>query len=444
MKTFKQENDDLVASFLNHTYLKSWKEKMPSFSRLELELGTACNLACKYCYYHKYGEQLFPAKIQNPEIAYKNLGIMLDWLIKNGYSPEIDFFSGEPFFQEIGFDCLKLILDKFKSASKKPKNIVVPTNYTFLLSKEKTKKVENLLSYAKKVGIPMFLSASFDGKYCEGNRPLRTGEEIRDDEYYNKCFAFNKKWNFGFHPMIYSELIGNWKRNFLWFQDNLKKLKIPYWSLYLLEVRNVEWTQKQLKDFMDFLDFLMEWMFKTACNNDKEAFANAVLQNKVFNILSGPFVRTNRGLGCSVQTTMQLRLGDLSIVPCHRTSYRPYIEAKFKVKNNEIVGIEGNNPETMIGITTLEGNCLPFCETCPIKYICTKGCLGSQFETTGDMFSPIPTVCKLEHSKIISILSALRRLNLYDMIYSRLDKNQKLSLDTLEELSAKEAYHGHA
>jgi radical SAM protein with 4Fe4S-binding SPASM domain len=435
MKTFKQENDDLVTSFLGHTFLKAWKENLPDFSQIEIDLGTACNLACKYCYYHRYGEQLFPAKIQNPEIAYKNLGLLLDWLIKNDYNPGINFFSGEPFAQKVGFDCIKLILDKFKSIKKKPRLFVVPTNYTFLLSEEKTKKVEDLLNYAKKLGTPIILSASFDGKYCEANRPLKTGKETRDDKYYDKCFAFNKKWNFGFHPMIYSELIENWEKNFLWFQDNFKKLKIPYWGLYLLEVRNTEWTGKQLKKFMDFIDFLVEWTFKVACHSDKQQFAKAVLQEKIFNILSGPFVKTNRGLGCSIQMTMQLRLGDLSIIPCHRTSYQPYIGARFKVKNNEIVGIEGNNPETMIGVTTFEGNCLPFCETCPIKYICTKGCLGSQFETTGDMFSPIPTVCKLEHAKISSLISSLKKFDLYDIIYSRLDEKQKLSLAVLEKLS---------
>jgi radical SAM protein with 4Fe4S-binding SPASM domain len=438
MKTFKQENDNLVTSFLNHTFLKAWKEKTFNFGNIELELGTACNLACKYCYYHKYGERLFPAKIQNPEIAYKNLGIIIDWLIKNDFNPEINFFSGEPFFQKIGFDCLKLILDKFKSANKKPQHIIVPTNYTFLLSPEKTKMVEDLLSYSKKAGIPILLSASFDGKYCEKNRPLKAGKESRDDKYYDRCFAFSKKWGFYFHPMVYSKLIENWRKNFLWFQENLKKFELPYRSLYLLEVRDVNWTDKQLKYFMDFIDFLMEWTLKVACNNNKEQFVNEFLQKRIFNILSSPFIRINRGLGCSIQMNMQVRLGDLSIIPCHRTSYQPYIGAKFKVKNNKIIGIESNNPEAMIGITTFNGNSLPFCETCPIKYICSKGCLGSQFETTGDIFSPIPTVCKLEHAKILSLLRALKKLDLYDIIYPKLDENQKLSLNVLEELSTKD------
>jgi radical SAM protein with 4Fe4S-binding SPASM domain len=434
MKTFKEENDDLVNSFINRTFKKGWSEGLPNFEKIELEIGTKCDLKCKYCYFNRHGEKLYPSAIQNPKTVYANLEILLDWMVENGYHPEIDFFSGEPFAQELGFDGIKLILDKYKSEEKKPR-VIVPTNYTFLLSEEKTKRVEDLINYGKEVGIDVILSASMDGKYCEQNRPFATGEETRNNEYYDKCFKFGKKWGFGFHPMVYSELIENWKENFLWFQRNFEKYGIHFFNIYLLEVRNPEWNRKQMRELMNFIDFLVNWSYEVPCKKDGNNLIDLILQKRGYNILANAFSSTGRGLGCSIQATLMVRLGDLAIVPCHRTSHAPFVTGKFKVKNGKIAGIESNNPELMIGEFSFQSNNSPICETCPIKHLCSKGCLGSQFETTGDLFSPIPTVCQMEHAKIYSLVASLKKIGVYGKIYERLENDKKASLDTLEEIT---------
>ena len=434
MKTFQEENNKLINSFLNHTFFRGWLTGLSNFETVELQSGTHCDLKCKYCYYANYGNKLYPPEIQKPDLVLNNLRIFLDWLIENNYHPNIELFSGEPFCQELGFKSLELILEKFKTAQPKPRNIIVPTNYTFLLSKKRTKRVENLIGHSRKIGIPIILSASFDGKYCEGNRPLRTGEETRNDKYYEKCFAFSKKWEFGFHPMVYSELIEKWKKNFLWFQKNFKKFGIPFGNIYLLEVRNAEWSKPQIKEFMDFINFLIDWTYRIPCKKNPDFFHDFLFRRKGYNVLSNSLTTVGRGLGCSLQSTLHVRLGDLAIVPCHRTSYSSFLLGNFKVKNNKIVGIESKNPELMIGEFTFGGKTMPQCENCLLKYLCTRGCLGSQFETTGDLFSPIPTVCQLEHAKIYAIIKAAKRLNLYNKIYESLDSNKKASLNLLEEI----------
>ncbi|GAI05625.1 unnamed protein product, partial [marine sediment metagenome] len=146
---YQKENDALYNSFLNRTFFNGWTKKDDSryenFRRIEFILNAKCNLDCKYCYYTKYGDQLYPKKISQPTDILRNLEMLLDWLIQNGYAPDIDFFSGEPFFQKVGFDALQMILDKFSSAGRKPKNIVIPTNYTFILIDRLVEKVEKLL-----------------------------------------------------------------------------------------------------------------------------------------------------------------------------------------------------------------------------------------------------------------------------------------------------------
>jgi len=46
--------------------------------------------------------------------------------------------------------------------------------------------------------------------------------------------------------------------------------------------------------------------------------------------------------------------------------------------------------------------------------MCIHGCLGSQYEVTKELFTPIPSVCNLEFIKIITILKKLKEFNALD------------------------------
>ena len=146
---YQKQNNELLSSFLERTFFAGWKNEQDpryeNFRRIELQINAKCNQSCKYCYYAKYGEELYPKSISKPKDVLSNLSILLDWLIENNYAPGIDFFSGEPLSQKVGFDTLEMILQKFMLAKKRPKCIVIPTNYTFLLKKRLTNKVEDLI-----------------------------------------------------------------------------------------------------------------------------------------------------------------------------------------------------------------------------------------------------------------------------------------------------------
>jgi hypothetical protein len=86
-----------------------------------------------------------------------------------------------------------------------------------------------------------------------------------------------------------------------------------------------------------------------------------------------------------------------------------------------------------INIKTFDNKTLPNCEVCCIKHLCGGLCLGSQFETTGDLFNPIPTACRMEHYKITGLLKGFRNTNTLSMFYNIVQENKKVNIKLIEE-----------
>lgn len=430
------EDDKLVNSFLGRTFLRTWRDRkggLENFRNLEFFLNTKCDLNCSYCYLAKYGHQLYPANLQEDGLVLNNLGMVLDWLVENKMAPHLELFSGEPLSQNVGFQALDMILDKFRNAESRPSVIVVPTNFTFMLDEDKTRRVERLLEKSREMHIPIYLSASIEGKYCESSRPFKHGNDLRDDDYYDRVFAFCRRWRFSFHPMICSGNIRQWPANFIWFQKMFAEHGISWDRLYLLEVRNVDWDKESIIRFEEFIGFLVKWIFAAPCHSRPEEYLEFLFGgSRGLNILGSPLSVCGRGLGCSIQSTIHLRLGDLAIVPCHRTSYKGMELAHLEVKDGRIGRIKADSPELMIAIISLDGKNQPMCETCTIRHLCSGGCLGSQLEVTGDLFSPIPTVCQLEHAKIRAMVKVYKELHILDSIYAKVISEKKEALEEIE------------
>lgn len=478
---FKTENDELMTAFLERTFYTRWRnpegEHLQNFSGLEFMLNARCNLACKYCYLNRFGDQLFPEELNDDKAILRNTDALIKWIKENNFYPKIELFTGETFVQPVAFEVLRRIIDELGEPERERK-VVIPTNFTFLLNEELTEKVEALIQRGLDNNVRLIFSASFDGKYCEGNRPFKSDvasseqslgriwswkykglKDPRDDDYYDRAFAFAKKHSFGFHPMIYGDHIEDWKKNFLWFQENFKKTGHPWQYLYLLEIRNVEWSDKQLQDYMEFIKFLWRWSYNQCGRNIKNLF-NFLFEKKGFNILSAPLTTVGRGLGCSIQASLQIRLGDLAFGPCHRTCYEHFLYGRFKVESgiqevggytrkdgvvvddyvkdsgDKIVGVEAKNVELMIGIISMNSANWPYCESCLINPLCNKGCLGSQYEVTGDLFTPIPTVCRMYHAKMRAMVEVLTELKIFDAIVGRVNDDKRRALITLRKMLA--------
>lgn len=453
MSSYQEENDRLLESILDRTYFAGWADpknpKYMNFDSLELIMNYKCNLACKYCYVNRWGEELYPSELYaDEEKLLSNLSMVLRWMKRKGYEPRIEYFSGEALVQQVGLKGLEMLVKEVVPGTV----ILIPTNYTFMLNEKLTARVDKIIMDAKERDVHVSLSASTDGKFCEVNRPLlstvtdrremhnRVWEweysgvpDPRDDAYYDKVFAFAAKWGFGFHPMVYSNNIDRWKDNFLWFQEMYKKYDIPWSNLYLLEVRNTEWSDQQIRDYAEFIKFLVRWTWDMTGQN-VNSYINFVFKGKGFNILTGPLTTIGRGMGCSLQSAVYLRVGDLALVPCHRQSYKQFVIGWLRVEDGEIVGVKAHNTEILVAEMSCTFRNFPYCEACHIKHICSGGCLGSQFELTGDPFTPIPRVCKLMHNKVKAMIEVYRELGIYKPLMQRLPPNKREAFEYMEKV----------
>jgi len=418
---YKSEESVLFNSILNRLYFNDENDK---FS-LELMVNGKCDLKCKYCYINKFGDKLFPNEIHKDEVILNNIDYLFDWLDKNNHIPsQLLLFSGELLSQEIGWKILKKSIDFYKGRNLG--GIVIPSNMNFVFDNDKLELFDSLHEEALNNNTSVNLSASVDGLYCDSNREFRSKDKQRD---YDKIFKFCKEYNYSFHPMIYCDEIENWNRNFLWFQEMFKKHNIPWKYMYLLEVRNVEWTTEKIAIFYDFISFVVEWAYHKIVNELKLDFYDTVFKERIFNLFS-MFTTSNKGLGCSIQSYLHLRCADLSIFPCHRLAYKYFKLGELNKDTGEMVGV---NPTLLSAIHSADYKSFPYCEVCIIKHFCNGQCLGSMFETTGDMFTPIPTVCMLEHAKVKAVLTTLSKLGILPEILGKIHDSKRDSINMIME-----------
>ena len=411
---YQEENKALFEDFLQNTFFKVWSGVHPereNYGTLELFLSPLCNLRCKYCYLARHKE-LCP--IVRPEKIVQNSKLLIKWLKEQSFSPAIEIFSGEPLVKSWTFPILEEILKQLD----KP-YVIVPTNGTFIKDKQTTEKIRQLLRIYHESGGRIFLSFSIDGPFLQENRPPIKFSYAD----YLQLFAIAKEWKYGFHPMIYSAGIEKWIYNFKWFIGMMKKTGISPMHLYLLEVRNPEWSMRQCLYMAKFSNFLAKYLL---CR-DRKFFE----ETRGFNFFSLYYSRVGRGIGCSIQSTLHVRVPDLAIVPCHRLAYRHLITAHLKLPNFKI---EPWNVPFFFAIQGYNLKHAPFCESCLLRPICPGGCLGAQYEVFGDPFIPIPTVCLMEHAKALGFLTALEDLDKFHSFVDVIPEEKRIAFENLREV----------
>lgn len=423
---FAEEQKKLLNSFLNIHCFKNWKI-LPSrrseneyVNSLEMMVSPVCNTSCTYCYMKNYSDFLYPCSY-NKDLLINNCKKVMTWLKKENFYPSsIEIFSGEffnlPFWKEylqIIYNCL----EQMPEGKKVP--VIIPTNGTFFYSEEKTLEIQNYFDHIYDRGFITNLSLSVDGYYLDNiTRPFKDKKKYTSD-FYDRMFKFGARNSLSFHPMVGPKGISNWIKNFDWYVENIQKYykiskKDALKRLYLLEVRNPDWKTSELIDFELFLNHIVDVLFE-GCSSSEEKFY--LLKKNNLNMLAILTLSQEcGGLKCSFQHCLSLRMGDLALVQCHRTSYNELLGGHLKISDEGKLDIEAHNVNSYILSNSFDYKYMPRCENCSISSFCNGPCLGCNYEVNKDLYTVVPTVCDLEYIKIKTLIERMDKENLLNKI----------------------------
>jgi radical SAM protein with 4Fe4S-binding SPASM domain len=388
----------------------------------------ANNICVHNCYYANYGKDLFQGKMPKKNNILTNIDKMMNFIYKNNMFVDIELFAGECFMLPYIWDVLNIIHKYLKKMplEKRSESIMIPTNMSILKdgNEDKYKKYLKFVDKFEKIGVKFLISASVDGPFMDYiNRPQLN----KDNRKYNGGFykrlkneMYNKR--IGIHPMIHNGNIDYWIDNLLWFL-NTSNEKLP--GVYLLEVRNAQWSEEEALSLHYFLRSIPNLLFKKVGFSLNE-FDRAFKALNGFNILYSPFVQIGRGMGCSLQSGMHIQVDSLKFSPCHRTSYDNFVTCQFEFNKDGSYDLKSKNIETFIAEQATDTRTLTPCSTCPINELCTGPCLGASYEAVGDMFIIPPTLCRMFYLKYSGILLGLRDVGYLDRFLNSLRNKKKI------------------
>lgn len=429
-----QEQQDIL---FEHVFKKYYYHK----EAIEIIISSHCNQNCQYCYLRKYGSLTYTKESNDVNNILHNLPILLNWWQEVNHNfKSYDLFSGEFFALPYWEKVLQIIYDFHKDCGCPRRTISIPTNCSFITDDQKTQKIELWISKLKDINCHLYMSLSVDGPEDveEIERPSKFGQKSK--EFYDKIFDFSKKYTYGFHPMVTKTFVKNYKQNYDWWIDNIidKEIMVvnpgkePVYSIPMfLEVRDSEeWDEESLENYRQFLWYVAKTDIEKLHKGNIKDFAYHMLDDftdatKDFSTYSHvqPYLLAlptiHHDMSCSIQTRPFIRVGDLAVVPCHRTSYPNMIYGYLRLddKKENIVGFKGSNSILCIKINNLSTTrSIMGCNNCEIKHLCMNGCLGSQYEHTKELFASQEPVCKMIKTKYKTIHEIAKHYNIYDII----------------------------
>lgn len=389
---------------------------------IELIIRPECNQKCEYCYIARYGDKLYPhgERLTNEQIL-QRVDTVLDYVFneKGMFIDRWELFAGDLFYDDLGFKIfdvfykhISALYDKYRRIMTMPENtglILIPCNFSFIEDEEKTAKMEEYIAKFKEKNWDLGLSISTDGLSAVDTREQRALAA----DHFDKLFKWTLKYPaMGFHPIISASNVKNaieaydwWKACYAeYYKDAPNDYDfLPYW----LEARNDEWTEESINDYIALLNHMFEDRF-AMCDNDIDKFAyhlfkgdgaNGTLKKVKVNDLIRPLIEHHpierEITQCSLSHCLCINLSNLSVVPCHRLTYPQFKGFTFIEENNKIVDVEPNNLSGYLTIAMHDEQSRPQCASCVYKWLCHKGCLGAQFESSGELFQPAISVCEL-------------------------------------------------
>lgn len=455
MNKFQLNEKQLIENFISKHYLPNifnlnQKNKEWIYGDgIEFIIRPECNQKCKYCYITQYGDELYPKeKRVSKETLLYNLELFLNLLIENKiYVTRIELFAGDLFIDNFYFDIISIFEKCYSKVPKQERDnnfqkwgdiqIITPCNcYFFQFEDYQNRLKEITKKMSDNYHIVLGFSWSTDGLYSSNVREETVGNKKITQEYYDKIFAFNHSMKYGMHPMVSPEGIKDAINNFDWWVEMYKKYNITNietGNVYpcMLEVRNSYWTDEDLKEFSKLIRHI--WDYKLKLNGDsvkkltKHLFIGDGQDGTLGKLpfydicqLTPEGLTSRDDIGCSMAAVLRINLADLSLPICHRLTYPQFIGGQFQIEDNKIIGIIPKNVSGYLQIRTLSPRFFPKCHSCNYELVCMKGCLGAQYEYSGELFNPIPAVCKLEQVKTDTLLELY---NSYGVLKEAIDND---------------------
>ena len=486
--TFYDEEKELLKYYLNanifhhgnsaeyildhYSDIETFKDKFTicsvrpasDYLNIELIVRPECNQNCKYCYIAQHGKELYPIeeRVDNQTIL-KNLRSLLDYIyIKYDlFIGDFELFAGDMFYDGLYFDILDVFYEFLEKEhikwpklydinSKHPMVIGAPVNMSFILNDKAVKRFDEYYWKFRDIGVEIWLSASTDGPYAVNTREQRPLPE----NYFKKVFDFCKKYHFFFHPMVSALNVKNWIQNYDWWKREIahynfvEDLGPGAYIPMMLEVRNNDWNDESIDAFIDFVNHMYEDRFDMNDRDPKKMayhlFSGGGEEGSLPVIPAYDIIRMvtetiNEGILCTVQTSLHVTLNNLSIIPSHRTAYKQFIAGRFITSNdiqNKIIDIEPGNVNALMTILDMRRFVMPKCYDCDVQPVCPGGCMGAQYENSGELLFPNSTCCKMFRKKFAFLVYKLEKTGVfqYGKDYGLIAPSLLEVIETIKEL----------
>lgn len=416
------EDRILFKNIFEKNYFDKLRQPNNDVNELELFINGICSANCQYCYLKKHQKELFPSQLLDYNTIINNIKEIIKWYIDNKFCCNISLFSAEFLTTKLGIPVLDTIYTGFKDAPfmYRPKIIMIPDNMNFINSDELTAQIQQYIDLFKTININIIFSASIDGAECDFDRTLH------DENFYIKCFNFLNKNHFLCHPMVSSNNIKYWKKNYTWWVENAPEYIVQH--LMMLEVRDETWTNESINDLIDFCDFLIDFKLKYFFQNNLEEFTDYIfhITTKYAKYSYSPermvidtyFNNNNEHTSkCSFSKDFIVRISDLAVILCHRLAYDNLILGYLEKTSNslELTMNENKVPLALVK-AHYKKTCMPCCEKCQFEPICTGYCLGNAYENHKNIIVPIKEVCDMYKCKNVFLIKKYEKLGIFKIL----------------------------
>lgn len=408
----------LFQDMLERNYFNDFKKGNKT---IEFLLSTTHTLnICSNC--ENKNSDLYPQQdifIPTQTSKFQNLKLLLNWYIENKFQCDIHF-NGQIENEDINeiLVCLEYLKINLNYTDRQI-NIIFNTKMkNFEIISQICKSLTNTCIN------PIFY-IHLNGYYCEP----------RDD--YSQILNYIKNKNcFYFKLDITPENIKNWINNYKWWILNFGLNNFLQYT-YLDEHLNNNWNYESIQDYLNFLDFQIDFLYENLTNFNQIIFyKNPNKYIKSINIsLIDQEILTNKKYyqDCQFHHGLTIDLTTLKLPACSKLNYPIYHIGEFKYENNKLTLIPLNISLVVVK-AHFKRSSTPHCEYCKYLNICEKTCYGENFLVSYNPLCPIKNSCEMLRAKYSFLIYKYSQMNLFDLEQYNLDYAFKNDLIQLQKI----------